>query len=463
MLASAPKNLRPDKANAAQPGSSSTTKEPPTKASFELPPVEMPAGPPEPSSKKPPESTSFKKEVTKKIGPEEKTVKKPAEPRKPKTEPVDLRDTLRQAGFNPTADLSTLERFVRYGTAARARRALGGNQFTRMEVEKELTGHAEKIASQVYVLKGLPVSVPERQDFEWKGLFVHCPLGFRLEIFGTDPGTLPKPFRKLYGASVDTRFYYFLTKQQTLRPCLSMEEVAALRRANAIFYHPETRTTELILQLDLDFDTAKMISQQTRNYSVDLVINGLRYGKALDWGFFHRDDLLREDYNCDKLVAANDLGLADPTVPPYFQVEETRFPSLVRATLVSVQLKDSTGRSLASTGEVEGREFPQTQLKDPPGRGFASIAPTVTKVSPSSDSTDGGATVTITGSNFIGVSQVRFGATPATKFRVDSSTRIIATAPAHSATTVDITVTTAAGTSATSSADDFTYHAARGH
>lgn len=83
--------------------------------------------------------------------------------------------------------------------------------------------------------------------------------------------------------------------------------------------------------------------------------------------------------------------------------------------------------------------------------------PTVTSISPVSGSPAGGTSVTITGTGFTGATAARFGGTVATSFTVVSSTSITVTAPAGSAGVVDITVTTAAGTSATSSADQFTY------
>ncbi len=86
-------------------------------------------------------------------------------------------------------------------------------------------------------------------------------------------------------------------------------------------------------------------------------------------------------------------------------------------------------------------------------------APTVGAVSPTSGPTAGGGTVTITGTNFSGASAVSFGANAATVYTVNSSTSITATAPAGSAGAVDVTVTTPGGTSATSTADQFTYNA----
>ncbi|MEO0061734.1 MAG: hypothetical protein RLZZ08_294 [Pseudomonadota bacterium] len=91
------------------------------------------------------------------------------------------------------------------------------------------------------------------------------------------------------------------------------------------------------------------------------------------------------------------------------------------------------------------------------GDRFTYVAqPAVTSISPSSGATAGGATVTITGTNFTGATVVRFGATAATGFTVNSATQVTATAPAGTGT-VDITVTAAGGTSVTSAADQFTY------
>ncbi len=84
-------------------------------------------------------------------------------------------------------------------------------------------------------------------------------------------------------------------------------------------------------------------------------------------------------------------------------------------------------------------------------------APTVTALSPSSGPTAGGTSVVITGTNFTGATAVSFGATAATGFTINSSTQITATAPAHAAGTVDVTVMTSSGTSATSSADRFSF------
>jgi hypothetical protein len=81
-------------------------------------------------------------------------------------------------------------------------------------------------------------------------------------------------------------------------------------------------------------------------------------------------------------------------------------------------------------------------------------APTVTAVSPNEG--PAGTTVTITGTNLTGATAVRFGASSASSYTVESATSITAVAPAGTGT-VDVTVTTPGGTSAMSSADQFGY------
>src|SRR5580700_1948936 len=81
--------------------------------------------------------------------------------------------------------------------------------------------------------------------------------------------------------------------------------------------------------------------------------------------------------------------------------------------------------------------------------------PVVSGVSPSGGTTTGGTSVTISGSNFTGVTGVSFGGSPATYSFVSDST-VTATSPGGSGT-VDVRVTTGNGTSAITSADQFTY------
>ena len=86
-------------------------------------------------------------------------------------------------------------------------------------------------------------------------------------------------------------------------------------------------------------------------------------------------------------------------------------------------------------------------------------APTVASISPIHGPAAGGTTVTITGTHLANAQSVQFGAIPALIIS-DSDNQIVVASPAGVAGTVDVTVSTAGGTSATSSADLFTYVAA---
>ncbi len=83
--------------------------------------------------------------------------------------------------------------------------------------------------------------------------------------------------------------------------------------------------------------------------------------------------------------------------------------------------------------------------------------PKITSVSPSSGPSTGGTTVTITGSGLLSAAAPQFGANPATDFLVQNDTVVTATAPVGALGTVDITITTAGGTTAISAADRYTY------
>jgi hypothetical protein len=82
--------------------------------------------------------------------------------------------------------------------------------------------------------------------------------------------------------------------------------------------------------------------------------------------------------------------------------------------------------------------------------------PSVTSISPTSGSTNGGTSVTISGSNLGGALSVYFGSVKGT-IASDSSGAVVATAPAAAAGTVDVIVNTVGGASAKTSADHFTY------
>ena len=88
---------------------------------------------------------------------------------------------------------------------------------------------------------------------------------------------------------------------------------------------------------------------------------------------------------------------------------------------------------------------------------FAAGAPTVMALSPAAGPAAGGGTVTITGNGFVTGATVAFGSIAATGVVVTSPTTLLASVPTGVAGSVDVTVTTPAGTSALSVADLYGY------
>jgi len=90
----------------------------------------------------------------------------------------------------------------------------------------------------------------------------------------------------------------------------------------------------------------------------------------------------------------------------------------------------------------------------------ATPVPVIGSLSPATGGTAGGTLVVISGAYFTGVTGatgVKFGATNATSYTVVSDSKIAAIAPAGSAGTVRVTVTSPNGASADTVADDYTY------
>src|SRR5262249_44799372 len=83
--------------------------------------------------------------------------------------------------------------------------------------------------------------------------------------------------------------------------------------------------------------------------------------------------------------------------------------------------------------------------------------PRVTAMQPTSGPASGGTAVSITGTGFTAATAVRFGGADAQSFTVNGDTSISVVAPLAAPGTVDVTVASSGGTSATSSVDQFTF------
>jgi hypothetical protein len=107
----------------------------------------------------------------------------------------------------------------------------------------------------------------------------------------------------------------------------------------------------------------------------------------------------------------------------------------------------ANGSTMTATGPSSGFEFTFNAEVQP--------APTITALGVTSGPISGGTSVAITGTDLEGASVVKFGSNPASSYTVDSEGQITAVAPAAAAGTVDVSVTTPAGTA--TSNQQFTY------
>jgi hypothetical protein len=141
---------------------------------------------------------------------------------------------------------------------------------------------------------------------------------------------------------------------------------------------------------------------------------------------------------------------------------------------LSFEVQSSTEIVAVSPPWVEGNAIAEVTVTTPAATSVLSggdsfiYEPVVSKVEPSSGPAAGGTKVTITGEAFEGgftngsgemppfIRSVRFGRTKATSFKLESEDTIVAESPPGTGS-ADVTVTTFGGTSATSSADRFSY------
>ncbi|MGB8840214.1 MAG: IPT/TIG domain-containing protein [Aliidongia sp.] len=86
------------------------------------------------------------------------------------------------------------------------------------------------------------------------------------------------------------------------------------------------------------------------------------------------------------------------------------------------------------------------------------VSPVITGLTPANGATTGGATVTISGLNFVGVKGVSFGSNPAQSFTVNNTNSITAVSPiSDTEISVDVSVSTKYGINPASISDKFSY------
>ena len=148
-------------------------------------------------------------------------------------------------------------------------------------------------------------------------------------------------------------------------------------------------------------------------------------------------------------VTITGAGLAQATAVNFGSVAAT----IVNDT--ATQIVVTTPAQLAGPVDVTVVTAGGTSDTSPASQFTYLAAPIVTGLDPDSGLATGGDSVTITGTDLAGATAVMFGSAAAT-ITSDTATQITATSPAGTGM-VDVTVTTAGGTSPTSAADQFSY------
>lgn len=155
-----------------------------------------------------------------------------------------------------------------------------------------------------------------------------------------------------------------------------------------------------------------------------------------------------QTFSANLPVKAGDLIGVDPTNP----TDKIGVVPVAGASFASIFPTPAEGATQPARNSKSGEEIELSAEVQP--------APAISSLGTGSGSIAGGTTVTINGSDFVGVSSVKFGTVPATGFTVEAENKITATAPAAVGPgPVDVTVTTNAGTSPTVSNDRFYYQA----
>jgi hypothetical protein len=183
------------------------------------------------------------------------------------------------------------------------------------------------------------------------------------------------------------------------------------------------------------------------------------------------------------LAAGTEFGLALGTLAPIPTVTalEPSSGSAAGGTSVKITGTNFSGATAVKFGSTNATNFTVSSESSisataPPGTGVVNVTvataaaisaigpadrftylPAVSAIEPNSGPVTGGTGVTITGTNFTGATEVKFGSAKATSFTVNSPTSITAVSPASAPGMVDVTVITPGGTSPVSAGDRFGY------
>ncbi|GAA2627811.1 hypothetical protein GCM10010307_17130 [Streptomyces vastus] len=142
-------------------------------------------------------------------------------------------------------------------------------------------------------------------------------------------------------------------------------------------------------------------------------------------------------------VVLTGANFSDVTAVEFDGVPATSFTVDSSTQITAVSPAHVAGAAAVTVTTPGGTSNPN----DPNTYFYYAALPSLTDLVPPSGPTAGGTTVTLTGTDLLGATAVRFDGVPATSFTVDSATQITAVTPSHASGVVEVTVTTLGGTS----------------
>lgn len=280
---------------------------------------------------------------------------------------ADFEHAFRSNGFE-FVSADTLAQFIRYRTKVNADKVDAGDQFDRIEIERQSSQHRSVIASGVFQLKDIRIQVVDGIDVEKEAFLLRCSLPFRLD---TNSHRSSHDERSnfsgcLSGFNIDSAANsglencWFLKKGGILAPCGSYAFASAVLRENGHLYVPEGTSTDLILKIN--FDTASSIARSPGDYTVTVIVEKMRWEQPLgDWGFYERKSLLERRWDCGYLINWNRTGAVSSEIPLYFRPERIGFdhiPRMTLAHLLSVELIANGDKTIGTfTEQLRGREL----------------------------------------------------------------------------------------------------------
>lgn len=247
---------------------------------------------------------------------------------------------------------------------------------------------------------------------------------------------------------------------------------------------PTDRKTMLARRLRLDIDTATFPASQYQRLRGIYELNPIIESRTQDDETYDDAGWMREATTGGQwrleVKFKHSTGSDGETLDPVQAFLRAKFLAAITGSVTDgefgVMVYDQDGRD--SGYEFEGRAYVKAWARDNnavadtegisitlQGQGApteitnpeASALPVVSSVSPTSGDAAGGELVNIYGRKFTGATDVDFGATAANEFVVVDDSHIVVLTPAVAASTVQVKVTNAAGASADTSADNFTF------